>query len=479
MINPDKFELEKLMSVKNPFENRIHMIAKQAGSRSHVFHFFPNRSYTSIARAKGVYLYDDQGNEYIDASGGPILCNLGHGIEEMAAVLEKQARAVSYVHRIDFTNPPLEEAARKLCRASNGDMDKVFFVSGGTEAMEIGVKIARKYHIDNGRPSKTRVISRWQSYHGSTTGALAWSGGTSRRNDFLPYLHDATHIPPAYCYRCWFNRTPDTCGLECANALENEIMCLGPDNVSVFIAEPVSGMSLCGAVPRQGYLERIREICSKYDVLLMLDEVMTGAGRTGKMFAYEHFNIVPDILALGKGLGGGYFPIGAVAVPARIHDTIAQNSGIFGAGHSWGGNPLGSAVVSKTFDYLEEHRLIERCEKMGQYLGQKLERFYDHPLVGDIRGMGLMRGIEFVADRDTRKTLDPRKAFSARVSAECLKQGMFIEYSAGCDRGQSGDMVMFGPPFIITEEQIDQAVDILGRVLEKDLLAGDSRFLTF
>ena len=334
-------------------------------------------------------------------------------------------RTLAYVHRVDFTSPPLETAARKLCEATGHAMDKVFFVSGGTEACEIGVKIARKYHLDNGNPQKTCVISRWQSYHGSTAGALAWTGNSARRSDFFPYLHDAVHIPPAYCYRCWFGRTPETCGLECAQALENQIMCLGPDHVSVFLAEPVSGMSLCGAVPRSGYFERIREICDQYDVLLMFDEVMTGMGRTGKMFAYEHFNVVPDILALGKGLGGGYFPIGAVAVPAAVHDKIADNSGMFGAGHSWGGNPLGSAVVSKTIDYLNDHDLVRHCAAMGQYLDRQLAPLRDHPLVGDIRGLGLMRGIEFVRDKESRAPLDPKLAFSARLAAECLNQGMF------------------------------------------------------
>ena len=446
---------------------------------SNVFHFFLNRDYISIARAKGVYLYDTQGKEYLDASGGPILCNLGHGIDEMSKVLADQAKTLSYVHRIDFTNPPLEAAAEKVCTASGRAMNKVFFVSGGTEAVEIGVKIARKYHLDNGNPLKNRVISRWQSYHGSTAGALAWTGNTGRRSDFLPYLHDFSHIPPAYCYRCWFHKTPETCDLECADALENEIMCLGPEHVSVFLAEPVSGMSLCGAVPKKGYFERIRQICDRYDVLLMLDEVMTGMGRTGKMFAYEHFNVVPDILALGKGLGGGYFPIGAVAVPDRIHQKIADNSGMFGAGHSWGGNPLGCAVVSKTIDTLYEHDLVEQCRKMGDYLDHRLQELYFHPLVGNIRGMGLMRGVEFVEDKTTRKPLNPAYGFSARLAAECMKRGMFIEYASGCDRGQSGDMIMFGPPFIINESQVDQAVEILNQALGEDLLSHSSDALTF
>jgi adenosylmethionine-8-amino-7-oxononanoate aminotransferase len=211
----------------------------------------------------------------------------------------------------------------------------------------------------------------------------------------------------------------------------------------------------------------------------MFDEVMTGMGRTGKMFAYEHFNVVPDILALGKGLGGGYFPIGAVAVPDYIHQKIADNSGMFGAGHSWGGNPLGCAVVSKTIDYLHEHDLIDRSHQMGVYLDHQLQTLKSHPLVGDIRGIGLMRGIEFVEDKKTRKTLDSKYAFSARLAAECLKQGMFIEYSGGCDRGQSGDMIMFGPPFIITEAQIDEAVEILRQALNKDLLSDNRHFSTF
>ena len=448
-------------------------------SGSHVFHFFLNRNYVSIAKGEGVYLFDAQGNRYLDASGGPILCSIGHGNTEFASILARQAERLAYVHRVDFSSPPLEEAAEKLCQCTQGKMDKVFFVSGGSEAMEIGVKIARKYHLDKGCPHRDQVISRWQSYHGSTAGALSWTGNTGRRNDFFPHMGNAHHIPPAYCYRCWFNRTPDSCDLECAQALENEILCLGPDRVSVFIAEPVSGMSLCGVCPREGYFKRIREICHRYGVLLMLDEIMTGMGRTGKMFAHEHEGIVPDILALGKGLGGGYFPIGAVAVPSHIHGVIARGSGAFGAGHSWGGNPLGCAVVSKTIDFIREHDLVERSRTMGAYLRKRLEELASHPLVGDIRGRGLMQGIEFVADKATRAPLDPKLAFSARLSAACLDEGMFIEYGSGCDRGRAGDMVMFGPPFIITRAEIDEAVDTLKRVLETDLLSREGQFQTF
>jgi len=439
--------------------------------KSNVLSMFLNKKHPSITHGEGVYFFDQEGRRYLDASGGPILCNLGHGLKEIAEVLKEQAGRIAFVFRHDFTTPVLEEAATKVCQASGGVLDRVFFVSGGTEAVEIGVKLARKYHLDNGQPSRFKVISRWQSYHGSTMGALSWTGFTSRRAEFTPYLHDFSHIPPAYCYRCWYGLDPGTCDLECAKALENEIMCLGPETVAVFLAEPISGMSLCGAVPHPEYFPLIRRICDRYGVLLMLDEVMTGCGRTGRMFAYEHFNIRPDIVALGKGLGGGYFPIGAAAVRAELAETIASRSGFFGAGHSWAGNPLGASVVAKTMDYLKEHDLVARSARMGRLLKDKLAPLAGHPHVGDIRGEGLMVGVEFVADKATKEPFPKEMGFAGRVAGECLARGMFLEATSGCDRGQAGDAIMFGPPFIISEAELDQAVGILTEVLSLDLAA--------
>lgn len=430
-------------------------------SKSHVLNVFMNRQYPAVVRGEGVYLFDDQGKRYIDAAGGCILVNLGHGRADMAEVLKEQALNVAFAYRLDFTTPVLEEAAGRVCRATGGAMDKVFFVSGGSEATEISVKLARKYHIDNGQPSRYKIISRWQSYHGSTKGALSWSGHTFRRADFLPYLQDFAHIAPAYCYRCWFKQRPESCDLACAEALENEILCQGPDTVSAFIAEPISGSSLCAAVPRMDYFRRIREICDRYGVLLILDEVMTGFGRTGKFFCYEHFGVTPDILALGKGLGGGYFPIGAATCTARIAETIASKSGIFGAGHSWAGNPLGAAVVVKASQILEEERLVDRAREMGDYLAERLEDLRSHPTVGDIRGLGLQRGVEFVKDKETREALDPGLMFWMQLSHECLSRGEIMEVSFGNDRGQAGDLCMFGPPFIVSKEEIDEMVGIL------------------
>ena len=353
--------------------------------KSNVLSVFMNQQYRSIVKTEGIYLYDSQGKRYIDGSGGPMLCSLGHGLDEMANVIQEQTKKAAYVFRLDFTTPELEEACTRICKATAGKMDKVFMVSGGSEATETTIKLARKYHIDNGSPSKFKIISRWLSYHGMTGGALTLSGFPGRRADYVPYIHNNIHIPPAYCYRCWSKQQPESCDLACADALEKEIMCQGPETVAAFMAEPISGMSLCAAMPRQDYFKRIREICDKFDVLLMMDEVMTGVGRTGKFFGYEHFDTVPDIMALGKGLSGGYYPLGAAVITTRVAEVMEKNSGVFLSGHTWAGNPVSAVVASKVIDYMEQHDLIHRADQMGQYLAEKLKTLKTHPSVGDIR----------------------------------------------------------------------------------------------
>jgi adenosylmethionine-8-amino-7-oxononanoate aminotransferase len=433
--------------------------------KSHSLSAFINQEYRAIVRAEGIYLYDDQGRRYIDATGGPILCSLGHGVTEMAEAMAAQAKKVAFVYRFDFTTPELEACCRLICEKTGGVMDRVFTVSGGSEAVEMAVKLARKYQIECGHPSKFKVISRWMSYHGMTNGALALSGFPFRKADYVPNLAASYHIAPAYCYRCWFNKTPETCDLECARALETEILCQGPQTVAAFIAEPVSGMSLCAAAPRPDYFKKIREICDRYGVLLILDEVMTGFGRTGKYFGHMHFGVTPDLLALGKGIAGGYFPMGAAAATAKVVDTIAAKSGIFAAGHTWAGNPLGAAVALKAMEILERDRLVERAAEMGDYLGRRLEALRSHPIVGDVRGKGLMRGIEFVKDKETREPFDPKLMFWAQLHHEGQNQGLILECAGGCDRGQAGDMLMLGPPFIVTKPEIEEIVAVLDRVI--------------
>lgn len=431
----------------------------------HSFTVMLNKEYRSIVKGEGMHLFDDQGNRYIDASGGPIMSTLGHGLKEMAEALYNQAAKAEYVFRMDFTTPELEAACTGICEASNGDMDRVFLVSGGSEATETTIKLARKYQIDNGHASKFKIISRWMSYHGMTGGAMNLSGFPFRRADYAPYVSNNYHIPPAYCYRCWFGKSPEACGLECAEALETEIMCQGPETVAGFIAEPVSGMSLCGAVPRSDYFKRIREICDKYGVLLIMDEVMTGFGRTGKFYAYENFGVAPDIMALGKGLAGGYFPVGAAVTSSKVYDVIANNSGLFASGHTWAGNPMAAAMICKTIDYMKEHDLVRKCTEMGEYMAGQLETLRSHPTVGDIRGVGLMRGIEFVKDKETKEPLDPGNFFWLILHDLAQDMGLIIESSSGCDRGQAGDQVMFGPPYIISKSDIDEIVEIFDKVL--------------
>ena len=438
-----------------------------SSKKSHSISVFLNNEYPAIDRGEGIYLFDTDGNRYIDASGGPITCSLGHGVTEIAETLKAQAEKTAFVYRMDFTTPELEECCARICEKTGNVMDKVFMVSGGSEATEIAIKLARKYHIENGNPSKFKIISRWLSYHGMTMGALAMSGFPFRRADYIPYLAGTYHIAPGYCFRCWFNKDPQTCNLECAQALENEILMQGPETVAAFIAEPFSGMSLCAAAPRKDYFKKIREICDKYDVLLIMDEVMTGFGRTGKFFAFEHFDTPPDLMAMGKGIAGGYFPLGGVAVTAKIVDAIAQGSGIFAAGHTWAGNPLGAAVANKTMDILDEQNLVVRCAEMGKYLGDKLEELKSHPIVGDVRGEGLMRGLEFVKDKETREPLDPALMFWIDLHVQAQSKGLVLESSGGCERGQSGDMAMLGPSFIVTRDEIDEIVGLLDDTLSE------------
>lgn len=432
---------------------------------SKILNPFFKKEYPVISHGKGVYMYGEDSKEYLDGTSGAVLCSLGHGIEEMGDVLKEQSDKISFVYRWDCVTNALEEACDKICKASDDHFTKVFYVSGGSEATEIAVKLARKYHINKGNSDKYKVISRWQSYHGSTMGVLSLTGFTGRKKGYEPYLHEFGHIPPAYCYRCWYGKEEGNCNFECAQALENEILCQGPESVAAFIMEPVSGMSLCAAAPQDGYYKKIREICDKYDVLLLFDEVMAGMGRTGKYYAYQNFGVKPDIIALGKALCGGYFPIGAVACTDHIYSTIYKNTAEFPPGYSWAGNPLGCAVAVKTFEYLEKYDLVNQAAENGAYLKKKMEELYKHPTVGDVRGVGMMVGLEFVKDKETKEPFDPKIAYSLQINNEARARGMFIEMSAGCDKGVRGDMIMAAPAFVITKEEIDKLVKILDETI--------------
>ncbi len=426
-----------------------------------VFYRSPRKSYPTAVRAEGVYIYDRKGKAYIDGSGGAVVVSIGHGVKAIEQAMLRQASRIAFAHGSQFTTEAAVELAEKIVALAPPGLERVYFLSGGSEAVETAVKMARQYQVERGIPSKYKVISRWTSYHGNTLGALALSGHTGRRKYYQPLMQHTPHIAPAYCYRCPFGREPDACALECADDLEKTILYEGPDSVSAFMAEPVVGATAGALVPREGYFQRIREICDRYDVLLIVDEVMTGVGRTGRNFAVDHWGVVPDMLVGSKGLAGGYTPIYCVVTTERVHTAIKQGSGTFVHGHTYSQNPLSCAVAAAVLDFIREHDLVPRCAAMGRYLLKRLETLYRHPIVGDVRGLGLMAGVEFVKERATKEPFDPGLKLNALIGARAFDKGLITYPGGGGADGVRGDHILLAPPFIITEEQIDRVVDIL------------------
>lgn len=430
-------------------------------NNDHVFYRSPRKFYPTAERAEGIYIYDAEGKRYLDGSGGAVVVGIGHGVKEVSEAMTRQASRIAFAHGSQFTTEAAIELAAKLVKFAPDGLTKAYFLSGGSEAIETAVKMARQYQIERGNPSKYKVISRWTSYHGNTLGALALSGHTGRRRYYLPLMQHTPHIAPAYCYRCPFGLMPEQCGLECAFDLEKAILYEGPDSVSAFLAEPIVGATAGALVPRDGYFQKIREICDRYDVLLISDEVMTGMGRTGKNFGMDHWNVVADMIVVGKGLSSGYTPIYSVIVKAAVHDAIKEGSGTFVHGHTYSQNPLSAAVASAVMDYLTKHDLVKKSAQMGQYLLEALQRLYRHAFVGDIRGRGLFAGIEFVKDRKTKATFDPKVKLNARIANRAFEKGLITYPGGGGADGVHGDHLLLAPPLIITEKEIDTMVSIL------------------
>jgi adenosylmethionine-8-amino-7-oxononanoate aminotransferase len=430
-------------------------------NNDHVFYRSPKKFYPTAERAEGIYIYDTNGKRYIDGSGGAVVVGIGHGVKEVADAMLQQAGRVAFAHGSQFTTEAAIELASKLVKFSPRGLNKVYFLSGGSEAIETAVKLARQYQVERGNPSKYKVISRWTSYHGNTLGALALGGHTGRRKFYLPLIQHTPHIAPAYCYRCPFGAAPESCSLECALDLEKTILYEGPDSVSAFLAEPIVGATAGVLVPKDGYFQKIREICDRYDVLLISDEVMTGMGRTGKNFGLDHWHVVPDMIVVGKGLASGYSPIYTVIVKEAIHSAIKEGSGVFIHGHTYSQNPLSSAIASAVMDYLAKHDLVSRSAKMGDYLLKALQALYRHEFVGDIRGKGLFAGIEFVQDRKTKATFDPKLKLNAQVGSGAFEKGLITYPGGGGADGVNGDHLVLAPPLIIKEKEIDAMVSIL------------------
>ena len=434
-------------------------------------HVFP-RSMKSLPpramRGEGCYLFDDTGKAYLDGSGGAAVSCLGHGDSDVIAAVQKQAAALSFAHTGFFTSEPAEELADLLVAQAPGDLDRVYLVSGGSEATEAAVKLARQYFVEIGQPERRHLIARRQSYHGNTLGALAAGGNEWRRAQFAPLLIDVSHIAPCYEY---LDRREDESafdyGQRVAQELEDEILRLGPETVMAFMAEPVVGATM-GAVPAvEGYFKRIREICDTYGVLLILDEVMCGMGRTGQLFACEADGIAPDIVCIAKGLGAGYQPIGAMMCSSRIYEAIEAGSGFFQHGHTYLGHPVAAAAALTVVRKLTSAGLVERAAHQGEVLQAALvDRFGQHPHVGDIRGRGLFRGLELVWDRDGKTPFAPELKTAARFKAAAFDAGLICYPMSGTRDGKHGDHVLLAPPFIIQDTQIEELVDKLAIALE-------------
>ena len=435
---------------------------------SHIFPRHTKQLPPVAVRGEGCYLYDDTGKQYLDASGGAAVSCLGHGDQTIIDAVKAQLDKLAYAHTGFLTSEPAETLADLLIEHAPGDLDRVYLVSGGSEAVEAALKLARQYFVEKGEPNRGRLISRKQSYHGNTMGALSAGGNAWRRAHFDPLLIDMSHIDPCYEYRLKRDdETSEEYGLRSANLLEKELLRVGPETVMAFIAEPVVGATSGAMTAAPGYFKRIREICDQYGILLILDEVMCGMGRTGSLFSCNQEGVTPDILCIAKGLGGGYQPIGAMLCSRQIYETIENGTGFFQHGHTYVGHPAAAAAGVAVVNAMLDRNLIPRVTKQGEKLMAALHaHFGQHPHVGDIRGRGLFQGVELVANRETKAPFDPSRKIAGKIKKAAFEAGMICYPMSGTVEGELGDHVLLAPPFIINDDQIDELVQKLSGAID-------------
>ncbi len=442
---------------------------------SHVFYRKLTRTYPLITHGEGCWLVDQEGRRYLDGSGGAFVANIGHGVAEIGEAMARQAAKVAYLNGTAFTSEPVEALADELAGLLPAPLDKFYFLGSGSEAVEAALKLARQYWVETGKPTKHKVIALFPAYHGNTLLALSASAREHYKTYYREWLVDIHRIPAPYPYRC-------ECGGQtggradcpvCSGAgLEAAIQQVGAEQVAAFIAEPVGGSSTGHSVPEPGYFKRVREICDRHQVLFIADEVLVGAGRTGTWSAIEQYGVVPDIMTFGKGITGGYAPLSVVATSERIIDPIARNSGALLHAQTFSHHPVLAAGGLAALRYLKESNLVQRCRVMGELFHQKLQPLRDLPHVGDIRGRGLLAGIEFVADKGSRAPIPRKQKFAERFAEAALAEGLMTWANMGQADGTNGDLSCLAPPFIITEQEIDELLRRFRAALEQTIKQG-------
>ncbi|SIT46721.1 Adenosylmethionine-8-amino-7-oxononanoate aminotransferase [Paraburkholderia piptadeniae] len=433
-----------------------------------VFHRMPKQTLPVAVKGEGIEIIDSTGKRYIDASGGAAVSCLGHSNQRVIDAIKRQAQALPYAHTSFFTTQPAEELASYLVDRAPQGLGHVYFVSGGSEAIEAALKLARQYFVETGEPQRRHIIARRQSYHGNTLGALAIGGNAWRREPFLPLLIDAHHVSPCYAYREQReDETEEQFAQRLADELEQKILELGSQTVAAFVAETVVGATAGAVPPVREYFRKIRAVCDRYGVLLILDEIMSGMGRTGHLFACEEEGVAPDLLTIAKGLGAGYQPIGATLVSDRIYSAITGGSGFFQHGHTYIGHATACAAALEVQRVIADEHLLDNVKARGEQLRSLLRAHYaQHPYVGDIRGRGLFVGVEMVKDRATKTPFDAKLKLHAAIKREAFQRGLMVYPMGGTVDGKIGDHVLLAPPFICTQRDIEQIVGRLTDAIE-------------
>jgi adenosylmethionine-8-amino-7-oxononanoate aminotransferase len=428
------------------------------------------KDFPVAVRGEGSWIFSADGRKFLDAAGQAAVVNIGHGVPEIGRAMAEQSSQLAFAHTSQFHSIAAEKLAARLLALAppnfrNGG--RVYFTSGGSEATETAIKLVRQYQLEKGQPARYRVLSRRQSYHGSTLGAMTVSGNLSRRAPFEPLLAEWGHIAPCFCYHCPFDKTFPQCQLACADDLDFFLARNDAASAASFIFEPVVGATLGAAVPPEGYAARIAEICRKQSILLIADEVMTGIGRTGKPFALQHWGIEPDIILTGKGIASGYAPLGAVLVASNIVAAFENGSGAFQHGFTYQAHPVAAAAGNAVLDYIESHQLFARVVPAAEALRAALAPLQSHHHVGEIRGLGLLFGIEFVCDKPTRTPCEPSQAIAEKIRAAAMEEGVLTYPSPGCVDGTRGDHILLAPPFVITPEESGLIASALTQALAK------------